>query len=324
VAKPKKVAVLLGGISSEREVSLKTGKEVSQALRNSGFQIEEIDPANPSFIEHLRKFDPDVVFIALHGRFGEDGAVQGLLEILGYPYTGSAVMASALAMNKIMTKKVLCYEGIRTAPFHPVTRDDLEAKGLKKVSSEIIEKLGLPVVVKPACQGSTIGVTIVHKQEELAQALKLAFRYDDSVLAEAYVAGTEVTASILGTKTLRVLPLIEIISETGFYDYKAKYSPGLSHHIIPARIAPEVAQEVERLAEKAFRALNCRHFARVDFMISREGVPYVLEVNTVPGMTPTSLFPDAARAAGISFQELVSLLVEEAYADKIKEVSYRD
>ncbi|HAA90147.1 MAG: D-alanine--D-alanine ligase [Thermoanaerobacterales bacterium 50_218] len=313
MTKPKKVAVLLGGTSSEREVSLKTGKEVSLALRENGFQVEEIDPADPSFIEHLQKFNPDVVFIALHGRFGEDGTIQGLLEILGYPYTGSSVLASSLAMNKIMTKKILSYEGINTAPFQPVTRDDLEAKGLKRVSVEIVEKLGLPVVVKPACQGSTIGVTIVHKKDEVEQALELAFRYDDSVLAEAYIEGTEVTASVLGTKTLRVLPLIEIVSETGFYDYEAKYSPGLSHHIIPARIAPEVAREVELLAEKAFRALNCRHFARVDFMISKEGIPYVLEVNTVPGMTPMSLFPDAARAAGISFQDLVSLLVEEAY-----------
>ncbi|MDH7576384.1 MAG: D-alanine--D-alanine ligase [Bacillota bacterium] len=313
--RPERIAVLLGGFSSERDVSLKTGKQIAQALADKGYQVKEIDPAF-QLVKSLQEFQPDVVFIALHGKFGEDGTIQGLLEILGFPYTGSGVLASALAMNKVMTKKILLSEGIETAPFHVFKKDDLKHKDLAQIAGEIIEHLEFPVVVKPACQGSTIGVSVVRNLREFEAAVACAFQYDEVSFAEQFIEGVEVTASVLGTLNPQVLPLIEIISETGFYDYRAKYSAGLSRHIIPARIRPDVAKEVEAIAVRTYRALNCRHFARIDFIISNDGVPYVLEVNTIPGMTPTSLFPDAAQAAGISFSDLVSRLVEEAWSSK--------
>lgn len=310
--KPQKVAVLLGGRSSEREVSIRTGQQISRALAEQGYAVREIDTAS-RLVSQLEEFLPDVVFIALHGKCGEDGTIQGLLEILGFPYTGSGVLASALGMDKLMTKKILLTEGIETPPFQVVMRGDLQSNEISAIAGDLIQQMGLPLIVKPSCQGSTIGISKAGNQRELEEAISAAVRYDSTVLIEKFIEGVEVTAAVLGTEDLRVLPLIEIISETGFYDYTAKYSKGLSHHIIPARILPEVAQKVESLALKTFQSLQCRQFARVDFMINREGIPYVLEVNTIPGMTELSLFPDAAKAAGISFSELVSRLVDEAW-----------
>jgi len=305
--KPRKVAVLMGGRSSEREVSLMTGKQIANALAGKGYDVREIDSAE-NLIKDIKDFSPDVVFIALHGKYGEDGTIQGLLEILGFPYTGSGVLASALCMDKVTSKKILLYEGIPTPPFRIVTAGDVSA-----TTRELIQELGLPLVVKPSREGSSFGVSIVKKAEELEQAITEACKYDRSIFAEKFIDGTEVTASILGTKNPRVLPLLEIVPERGFYDYTAKYSPGMSQHIIPARIPPEVTRKAEKLALQTYQALGCRQFARVDLMINSEGSPFVLEVNTIPGMTKTSLLPDSAKAAGISFQELVSLLVDEAW-----------
>jgi len=311
--KPRKVAVLLGGRSSEREISIMTGKQISKALADNGYLVREIDPAL-NLVRDLEEFHPDVVFIALHGRYGEDGTIQGLLEMLGFAYTGSGVLASALAMDKVMTKKVLIYEGIETPPFHVFTKEELRNTDLKQAAASAIDKLGFPVIVKPARQGSTIGISVARNEIDLEKAIQDALQYDGTILAEKFIEGVEVTASVLGTTEPQLLPLIEIVSETGFYDYTAKYSKGLSHHIIPARISPQAAQKVEAMALKTFKALNCRQFVRVDFMVSTDDVPYVLEANTIPGMTETSLFPDAAKAAGISFTELVSILVDEAWA----------
>lgn len=318
--KPKKVAVLMGGASSEREISLKTGKQVSQALLDKGYYVKEIDPAF-KLIEEIEKFCPDVVFIALHGKYGEDGAIQGLLEILGYPYTGSGVLASALAMDKVMSKKLFLAEGIKTPPFKAYKKDEVSSNMIIKEINEVVDsELGYPLVIKPACQGSTIGISIVKNKDDFESAIENALSYDNDVLIEKFIAGTEVTASVLEdiNGELRVLPIIEIVSETGFYDYAAKYSPGLSHHIIPARISLETSQKVEFLAVKTFCAMNCRQFARIDFIIDEEGIPFVLEVNTIPGMTETSLFPDAARMAGITFPELISKLVDEAWYRHVK------
>lgn len=305
--KPRKVAVLMGGRSSEREVSLMTGKQIANALAGKGYDVREIDSAE-NLIKDLKDFSPDVVFIALHGKYGEDGTIQGLLEILGFPYTGSGVLASALCMDKITSKKILLYEGIPTPPFRIITAGDVAT-----TTRGLIEDLGLPLVMKPSREGSSFGVSIVKKAEELEQAIIEACKYDRAIFAEKFIDGTEVTASILGTKNPRVLPLLEIVPETGFYDYTAKYSPGMSQHIIPARLSPEATRKVEELALQTYQVLGCCQFARVDLMIDSEGSPFVLEVNTVPGMTKTSLLPDSAKAAGISFQELVSLLVDEAW-----------
>jgi len=305
--KPRKIAVLMGGRSSEREISLKTGRQVSQALVEKGYEVKQIDPAD-DLVGELQGFLPDVVFIALHGRYGEDGTVQGLLEILGFPYTGSGVLSSALCMDKVMAKKIMEYEGIPTPPYQVIT-EQFDRSILESLKKE----LGLPLVVKPVRQGSTIGVSIIREEDELEKALHEAFKYDQTVLIEKYIDGMELTAAVLGTKEPRVLPLIEIVSETEFYDYTAKYTPGMSHHIIPARIPPETAAKVEELALKTYKAMCCCQFARVDLMLNKKYEPFILETNTLPGMTETSLFPDAARAAGISFAELVSLLVDEAF-----------
>jgi len=305
--KPQKIAVLMGGRSSEREISIKTGKQISQALAGEGYEVKEFDPAG-ALVNGLKDFQPDVVFIALHGKYGEDGTMQGLLELLGFPYTGPGVLSSALCMDKVIAKKVMCYEGIPTPSFHVIT-EELEEGAVEN----LIKELGLPLVVKPSKQGSAIGVSIVREKGELEKALNEALKYDQAVLVEAYIDGTELTAAVLGTKNPRVLPLVEIVFETEFYDYTAKYSPGMSHHIIPARISPEAAAKVEELALRTYRAMDCCQLSRVDFMLNSEGQPFVLETNTIPGMTETSLFPDAAKAAGISFAELVSLLVDEAF-----------
>lgn len=305
--KPRKIAVLMGGRSSEREISLKTGRQVSQALLEKGYEIKQIDPAG-DLIDELQGFQPDVVFIALHGRYGEDGTMQGLLEILGFPYTGSGVLSSALCMDKVMAKKIMEYEGIPTPPYQVIT-EQYDRSTIESLTKE----MGLPLVVKPVREGSTIGVSIVREEDELEKALHEAFKYDQSVLVEKYIDGIELTAAVLGTKELRVLPLIEIVSETEFYDYTAKYTPGMSHHIIPARIPPEAAAQVEELVLKTYKAMNCSQYARVDLMLNKKYEPFILETNTLPGMTETSLLPDAARAAGISFAELVSLLVDDAF-----------
>ncbi|MGI5866322.1 MAG: D-alanine--D-alanine ligase family protein [Syntrophaceticus schinkii] len=305
--KPQKVAVLMGGRSSEREISIKTGKQISQALRGEGYEVKEIDPAG-ALVKDLKDFQPDVVFIALHGKYGEDGTIQGLLELLGFPYTGPGVLSSALCMDKVIAKKVMCYEGIPTPSFQVIT-EQLDDGAMEN----LIKELGLPLVVKPSKQGSAIGVSIVRKTGELEKALTEALKYDQAVLVEEYIDGTELTAAVLGTNNPRVLPLIEIVSETEFYDFTAKYSPGMSHHIIPARISPEAARKVEELALRTYRAMDCRQLSRVDFMLNSEGEPFVLETNTIPGMTETSLFPESAKAAGISFTELVSLLADEAF-----------
>jgi D-alanine-D-alanine ligase len=305
--RPRKVAVLIGGRSSEREISIKTGKQIAGALAGKGYDMKEIDPAN-ALVSSLQDFQPDVVFIALHGKYGEDGTIQGLLDLLGFPYTGSGVLSSALCMDKAVAKKLMIYEGIPTPSFRIITEplEQGEENGL-------IKELGLPLVVKPANQGSAIGVSIVRKAVDLGKALGTALKYDQAVLLEKFVEGIELTASVLGTREPRVLPLIEIVSETEFYDYTAKYSLGMSHHIIPARISPQAAAKVEELALRTYRAMGCRQLARVDFMLNEQSEPFVLETNTIPGMTETSLFPDSARAAGISFAELVSLLVDEAF-----------
>jgi D-alanine-D-alanine ligase len=305
--KPCKIAVLMGGRSSEREISLKTGEQISQALVEEGYQVEQIDPAG-DFVGELQRFTPDVAFIALHGKYGEDGTIQGLLELLGFPYVGCGVLSSALCMDKVTAKKVMCYEGISTPSFHVITKQLRQDTGEK-----LVNELGLPLVVKPVGQGSALGVSIVREAAELEKALTEALKYDQTVLVEEFIDGIELTAAVLGTKEPRVLPLIEIVSEREFYDFTAKYSPGMSHHIIPARISPEAAAKVEELALRTYRAMDCRQLSRIDFMLNSKGEPFVLETNTIPGMTETSLFPDAAKAAGISFAELISMLVDEAF-----------
>lgn len=300
------VAVLMGGTSAEREVSLTTGAQVSAALATRGFEVLEIDTGSREFVTRLAAAAPQVVFICLHGRHGEDGTVQGLCELLGLPYVGSGVLASALAMDKVMSKHFFRSSGIAT-PDYVVVRAGEEVD-----FEAITRRLGEKVVVKPANEGSAIGVTISHEPAELPGAVGTAFRYDTEVLVEEFVGGVEITVGVVGNEHPLALPTIEIVPEHEFYDYESKYQPGMSRHIIPARISDEARAQAERLAVEAHRALGCRGMSRSDFIVNEEDHVLILETNTIPGMTPTSLLPDAAAAAGIEFPELCQRLVELA------------
>lgn len=297
-----RVAVLMGGRSAEREVSLHTGEQVSRALTGRGHVVTGIDTADIGFIEHLRTGGFDVVFICLHGRFGEDGTIQGLLEILGLPYVGSGVLASALAMDKIVSKRVFEAAGLATPPY-------LSFSAMPEDAAPIIAALGEKLVVKPVGEGSSVGMSIVHSAAEVLPALELAFRHDGTVLVERFVAGAEVTVGVLGNAELTALPTLEVVPEHEFYDYESKYIPGMSRHIIPARVSDAAREECQRIALEAHRALGCRGMSRSDTIVTPEGDVYLLEVNTIPGMTSTSLLPDAARAGGIEFPDLCDRLV---------------
>lgn len=303
-----RVAVLMGGRSAEREVSLNTGAQVAAALDEEGFEVVEIDTGAPGFIAELQDAGADVVFICLHGRFGEDGTVQGLLELLGLPYVGSGVLASALAMDKVMSKHFFVHAGLRTPDYIALRR------GTPCDPARIRAALGDKVVVKPASEGSSIGMTIVDDPDRLGAAIEEAFRHDDSVLVERFCAGVEVTVGVVGNEAPECLPTLEIVPEHDFYDYESKYVPGMSKHIIPARVSEEAAAECQRLARAAHVALGCRGMSRADTIVAEDGSVYLLEVNTIPGMTRTSLLPDAARAAGFEFPKLVRRLVELATA----------
>ena len=307
VLKVSYVAVLYGGNSAEREVSLRTGKAIYEALLSGGHTAELID-LDVNIVQNLKSINPDIGFIALHGKGGEDGSIQGLLETLGIPYTGSGIAASAVAMNKILTKQIADVNNIRTAAFQTVNIND----DLKVAAANICNQMSGKLVVKAPTQGSTIGIYFVDSNDgsnNLLIAMKKAFQYDRTILIEKFVTGKEVTASVLGNDHPEVLPIIEIVSHTGVYDYEAKYTKGLSDHVIPARISDKAAKEVEDLSLKTYKSLFCCGLARVDFIIDEQDQPYLLEVNTIPGMTETSLFPDAARYAGIEFPELIDRVV---------------
>lgn len=308
-----KVLVLAGGRSREREVSLRSGKAVAEALGSKGHEVTLWD-LNEVSVGNIEAERPEVVFLALHGKYGEDGTVQGLLDILDLPYTGPGVLASAMAMNKVLTKKLLAYEGLPTADFllydfHGISVSEAD---IENVVKEIITELGIPVVVKPATEGSSIGTSIVKTEEALVGALRAALEYDREIVVEKFIDGVEVTAAVLGNDDPTVLPLIEIVAENEFYDYEAKYNPGMSHHIIPARISDRARQRATELAGEVYKVFQCQGFSRVDFIIDADDNPLVLEINTIPGMTAMSLFPDAARAAGMEFTELCERIVELA------------
>lgn len=298
-----RIAVLLGGRSAERQVSLDTGDQVAMALESVGHTVTRVDTGDIGFIETVRTGGFDVAFICLHGRFGEDGTVQGLLELLELPYVGSGVLASALAMDKVVSKQVFVSAGIKTPAWETVRA------GEDVFLEDISLRLGDKVVVKPVSEGSSVGMSIVHDRNELGPAVEQALEHDRTVLIEQFVAGAEVTVGVLGNEDLEPLPTLEIVPEHEFYDYESKYIPGMSRHIIPARVDEEARKECQRIAVEAHRALRCRGMSRSDTIVTPEGEVYLLEVNTIPGMTRTSLLPDAARAAGIEFPQLCDRLV---------------
>jgi D-alanine-D-alanine ligase len=300
--KKKKIAVMMGGLSREREISLKTGKAILRALTEKGYHAISIDVGR-DIADVLMKEKIECAFLALHGRFGEDGTVQGMLELMRIPYTGSGVLASALALHKIMAKKVFLCENIPTPPFEVLGRKEVEKNSLRTSS------LSLPVVVKPAREGSTIGVSIVKKDEDLLPALKEAGKYDDEILVEKFMEGKEITVGILEDLPL---PIIEIVPRSGFYNYHSKYTKGETQYLIPAPMAREKYLYAQEISFKAFKALGCSGCARVDLMADAEENPFVIDVNTMPGMTETSLLPKAASYAGIPFEDLVERILLKA------------
>lgn len=289
-----RIGVLAGGTSSEREISLLSGRAVRKALDELGFKNIFID-VDRDIAFKLRRAKIDLAFLALHGPGGEDGTIQGLLEIMGIPYTGSGVLASAVGMDKIFTKQILVANGIKTPKFK-----------ILEVGTVREPPLRLPFVVKPSRQGSAVGISIVFKKSEIEDALELAFSYDEKVLVEEYISGKEITVGILGDNAL---PVVEIVPENKFYDFESKYKKGMSKHIIPARIHDDISKQAQETAIRVHRILGCRDISRLDMIYnSRRGL-FVLEINTIPGMTDVSLLPDAARAAGIEFKEMVKRMV---------------
>ena len=305
VAALGRVGVLFGGRSAERDVSIMSGTGVLAALKAKGVDAHAFDPGQRSLAElAAEKFDR--VFIALHGRFGEDGSLQGALEQLGIPYTGSGVMACAVTMDKIYTKMILLQHGLPTpryAALHPST--DL---------AQVAADLGLPLIVKPPHEGSSVGITKVAQADMFQAAYALAAGYDDVILAEEFVTGRELTVAILGRgKTARALPVIEIVAPEGNYDYQNKYFTDVVQYFCPAQLDAGVAAEVERLALQAYQALDCEGWGRVDVLLrTSDSKPFLIEVNTSPGMTSHSLVPMAARAVGISYEDLCLEIVQSA------------
>ena len=335
-----KILVLMGGDSPERDVSLVSGKAIAEGLKQAGHQVLAIDtadswralPAQPRSLSYHIKAEPpqikelsrldsakalksfesselrdvEVIFIALHGGKGEDGTIQALLDLTGKPYTGSGVLASALAMNKHMSKKIFQNEGILTPRW--IFWDGQNQDKVHKISL-VVSEIGYPLVVKPNNQGSTVGVSVIDKPNQLNKAIEIAKAFSPQIMVEEFIPGREITVAILDNKPL---PVVEIVPEHGIYDYECKYTTGKSKYICPAELTPEQTEEVQQAGLKAFQALGCEGYARVDFRMNPDGNFYCLEVNTLPGMTEHSLVPKAAKAAGISFSELVERIVQLA------------
>ena len=307
--KARKIAVVVGGPSTEAEVSRRTGKAVTDALRKKGYQAEivELVPAELAATLQDKRFN--IVFNALHGQYGEDGVLQGMCEMMNIPYTGPGVMASAVGMNKIISKSAFRGAGISTAPFAYYFIE----QGLDEIAADMSREFPLPVVIKSAAQGSSIGTVIVRDEKDIKPALKEAFTYGKSVVAEMFLSGREFTVAVMDDLAF---PVIEISSKTGKDDYRSKYTPGLTEHICPAAISAALTREMQDLSVAVFRLLHCRGIARVDLMTNGEGRPFVLEINTMPGMTETSLVPDASRAMGMPFEDLCERILAEASTGK--------
>ncbi len=298
----------MGGPSSEREISLKSGKAVYESLKQSGLEVIPIDIKTDNIEENIRilkSHQINCAFVALHGRFGEDGQIQEILERMEIPYTGSGVLASRLAMDKVASRRVFAGNGLNVPKYNVLRRpaDDAKHNG--------VNNLSLPLVIKPATHGSSIGLSIIDKKEDLDKAIDLAFQFDERIVIEEYIKGKEVTVGILDEQAL---PVIEIIPKKRFFDYEAKYQAGMTEYIVPAKLEEEVIKRIQGSALSAHRLLGCAGCSRADMILSEDNVAYVLEVNTIPGLTQTSLLPRAAKTMGIEFAGLCLKLIELAYA----------
>jgi D-alanine-D-alanine ligase len=311
----KKIAVLMGGRSLEREVSLRSGEAVFRALQGLGYLAVALD-VTPDLVQTLRSEKPDAVYIALHGKFGEDGTVQEALEFLGIPYTGPGVVACALSWDKSLSKRLFAEAGIPTPPWVTFTADAFKEMGAASALDLVPDAVGgLPVVVKPTKQGSALGLSRVEVAEEMADALLTALSFGDAAIVEKWVDGCELAVSVLdGPNGPEVLPPVEMVAKSGLFDFTAMYTRGETEYFCPARLSDSAAREVVGLAAHCHTLLGCRDVSRVDMVVDGTGHPFVLEVNTSPGMTETSLLPMAAEAAGVDFSSLVDRLARAAHA----------
>ena len=332
--KDLKIAIFVGGTSPEREVSKSSGKAIYEAIKSLGYKTVLIDPAygtnqpeddslffaekdfaqisNENYLKAVNSDlmkNVDLVFIALHGKWGEDGTIQSILELKGIKYTGSGVMSSAVAMDKLMSKILFQKNNVNTADWLMVKNNFVLDEVIKKIKS----RFGFPCVIKPNDQGSTVGLTIAKNESEVETSLKLALQFSNLALIEEYIEGREMTVAILNGEAL---PVLEIIPKNGFYDYNHKYMHGMSEYIVPAEIPDDVFEKMQKQAEKAFESLRCSTYARVDFRLDEKNIPYCLEVNTLPGMTSTSLVPKMAQAVGISFEELMERIIRNSLDGK--------
>jgi D-alanine-D-alanine ligase len=305
-----RVALIAGGWSREREISLKSGESVYNALDKGRYEVKRYDPSKDLLTLIQDSKDIDIVLLLLHGKRGEDGSIQGLLDLLGLPYVGSGVLASAMAMNKAISKELFRGAGLK------VPREMIFSRNQDINQEKILSVLGKPAVVKPVAEGSSIGVRVCHTGEEIAEGIKDVFDMSSEVMVEEYVEGREVSCAVLGNRSPAALPVIEIIprKEHQFFNYAAKYVPGASEEVCPARLPSRVSKKVQGYAIKAHCLLCCRNFSRSDMIVADNQV-YILETNTIPGMTENSLFPLAARTAGLSFSQLMDRLIELAFED---------
>ena len=311
VNKNQVVAVVMGGPSAEREVSLNTGAAIASALREAGYtNVVELDLDQHNFAAQLAECKAEVVFNAVHGLYGEDGRLQTLLEICNMPYTGSGMVASVVCMDKVLTKRMLRDAGVPTPKCLILNSGDADIK------EQIMQTFTLPVVIKPASQGSSIGVEIVKEEAQLDEALASAFKYSRDILAEEFIAGKELTVAMMQKDgEVVALPVIHIAPHSGTYDYHSKYTKGATEYICPADLDEKTTKKVQEIAKHAYRVLGCSGVARADVMLDEAGNGYVLEINTVPGMTATSLVPKAAAAVGMSFPELCDIILQSASLD---------
>ena len=311
MSKKIQLALIAGGKSGEREVSLAGAKGIMQALDLQKYDVFQYDPATDLAKLAAEAEKLDVAFILLHGLLGEDGTMQGMLDLLGLPYQGSGVLGSGMAMDKDIAKKMYQEAGLPVAAYHMARPEDIDTP------QNISQKLGFPLVVKPIRQGSSLGMSLVHTDEDLSGGIKLAFTYDTEVMVEQFIKGREITVGVLGNDDVVPLPLVEIIpgEDFSFFDYTAKYTPGATTEVCPAKVPKAVWQQAQEYGVRAHQALKLRGYSRTDMIFNKAGELFVIETNTIPGMTPTSLLPQAAKEHGLDFAALLDRLIELAVED---------
>nr|WP_231037950.1 D-alanine--D-alanine ligase [Pectinatus frisingensis] len=305
--KYNKIAVVMGGPSSEAQISRLTGQAVTEALRSKGYEVTALELCPHTLVNDVKSSGCDVVFNAVHGKYGEDGLLYAAMQMIDMPCTGSGVLASALTMNKAASKRIFLSAGIntpRTLFFKDAIADDIDIK------THIMDEFDFPMVVKAVDQGSSIGVFTVKDKNELTKGLNEAFKYSHEIIVEEFIRGRELTVAVYGNKQKKAMPIIEIVAQNGIYDYHNKYTKGCSKHIIPAPISKELTEKINDISIEACNITDCSGVARVDLILSEDNIPYVLEINTVPGLTETSLVPDTARHAGIEFPDLCEMMLD--------------